>query len=324
PQGDAASADTWMNFADYTFGSNFTPSTATVTAGSNKVLSGSASPVGSSLGNDGDLYLRFTRTNTGTPTGAVNAGNVNNSQSANSTTNVGLATTTFTWFQKTSGTWAPATGPAFPVTNGLAGNGDGTAVYPVDVNGADNATYPTRCGIDLGIGRLLTTGQYAGQYFAASGRINQVSVINTRNDDALSFNVNVQVSQFVNNQSPTDTFSSNLLGIYPEITFSSGSSGSEWVGQGVTPPTGVNGIANGDTPSLDLKFMHFSQLTNRQPLASSNTAGIATEKTLVAFPTASGNQTPTGMSVIDARLRLLIPVTANSGDYTATMTLSAL
>jgi hypothetical protein len=51
--------------------------------------------------------------------------------------------------------------------------------------------------------------------------------------------VNVQVSQFVNNQSPTDTFSSNLLGIYPEITFSSGSIDSEWIGQGVTPPAGV-------------------------------------------------------------------------------------
>ena len=59
---------------------------------------------------------------------------------------------------------------------------------PVDANGVPTnpgaVTYPTNCGLSLGTAQLITTGSEAGKYFRASGRLNQVTVVDTRNVDA--------------------------------------------------------------------------------------------------------------------------------------------
>ena len=56
--------------------------------------------------------------------------------------------------------------------------------YPVDANGDSIATYPTNCGITLDTPRLITSGPRAGQYFRTTGRIAQLTVVNTQNIDA--------------------------------------------------------------------------------------------------------------------------------------------
>ena len=94
---------------------------------------------------------------------------------------------------------APTTGGTAPTTGALPG-GPADAVrnqypYPVNPDGTSNATYPTHCGINLGNAQFVRSGAGAGQFFAAEGRLNQVTVVDTRDGD-LGWNVVGQVSNF--------------------------------------------------------------------------------------------------------------------------------
>ena len=176
--------------------------------------------------------------------------------------------------------------------------------YPVTANGDATATYPTHCGIDLGTGRLITSGPRAGQYFTANGRMAQITVVNTQDVDN-GWTLNGRMSAFTRTGGG-DSFSGNLLGWDPEVTFDSAPNLDGYdmvvVAGGVRQPastastTGLGDVSNESNTSLS------------QALAKVNGFNAGT------------NTGSLGMAVLDARLRLLIPVSANAGTYTGTLT----
>jgi hypothetical protein len=176
--------------------------------------------------------------------------------------------------------------------------------YPVDANGNATANYPTHCGINLGTGKLVTTGPRAGQYFAANGRMAQITVVNTNDVDG-GWTLNGRMSTFTRTGGG-DSFSGNLLGWDPKVTYDS-------------------------SPNLDGYDMVVNAGGVRQPQASNSTTGLGdvsnetntTQALALAKSPAFSAATNTGslgLAVVDARLRLLIPVTANAGTYTGTLT----
>ncbi|CAB4704827.1 MAG: hypothetical protein F2659_07130 [Actinobacteria bacterium] len=160
--------------------------------------------------------------------------------------------------------------------------------YPVDAIEVPNPTYPTHCALNLGIAKLITSGTEAGKYFKVDGRISQVAIVDTRDTDA-GWVVSGKVSDFA---SGANTFSGNYLGWTPVKTSDSG----------VT----LEGYDQTVNAGATVAPAFASGLTAAQPLA-----------------TAAANQ-GLGIAYLDARLKLLIPVTANNGVYTATLTISAL
>jgi hypothetical protein len=195
----------------------------------------------------------------------------------------------------------------------LDGTGPGTATgpdslfaqypYPVDSAGIPNPNYPTNCAIDLGTGSLITSGPRAGQYFKATGRIAQITVINTRDADS-GWTLNGRMSDFTSTTDATDTFSGNLLGWNPEVTWDS-------------------------TANLDGYDMTVTAGGVRQPEPSSSTTGLGAgfNSTNMALASSLAQATPgasLGQAVMDARLRLLIPVTADAGTYTGVLTFTTI
>jgi hypothetical protein len=203
---------------------------------------------------------------------------------------------------------APTTGGTAPTT-GAAPGGPADPVrgqypYPTLADGTANASYPTHCGINLGNAQFVKSGAGAGQFFAADGRLNQVTVVDTRDGD-LGWNVVGQVSNFT--AGAGKSFSGSQLGWTP--------------------------VATEDTAAFtDSLGNTYDQVTSAGAAIAPNTAvasGLSSNRTLVranAF-TSTGAATSTGglgTAIADARLKLLIPVTAQSGTYTATLTISTL
>ncbi|MGE3619998.1 MAG: fibronectin type III domain-containing protein [Acidimicrobiia bacterium] len=166
--------------------------------------------------------------------------------------------------------------------------------YPDDEDGLAIANYPTHCGIDLGAAKLIKSGPGAGQFFAASGFLNQVTVVETRDTD-LGWTVNGIVSDFV--AGPGRSFKGSQLGWTPQWAYD-------------TPPFDD---ADPATPTYD-------QATEAGPRVDPNTiGGLGDGKVLFSANAGEG----LGIAQVDARLKLLIPITARTGDYTATLTISA-
>ncbi|MBI4934306.1 MAG: fibronectin type III domain-containing protein, partial [Actinobacteria bacterium] len=163
--------------------------------------------------------------------------------------------------------------------------------YPVDALNVPNPTYPTRCALNMGIADLIRTGPEAGKYFRTDGRLNQVTVVDTRNADT-GWTLSGSVSNFT---SGANSFSGNYLGWTPHASGTSG-------------PT----------------FDGYDQLTTNgpaiMPQGTASTTGLASSQVLGSANAGSG----LGIAAFDARMKLLIPVTADNGTYTATLTLSAL
>jgi hypothetical protein len=192
---------------------------------------------------------------------------------------------------------APTTGAA---PGGPADPSFSEYPYPVDdLTLIPNATYPTHCGIDLGIGRLITSGPRAGQYFAANGRMAQITVVNTQDVDS-GWTLNGRMSAFTTTAGAGDSFHGNHLGWDPEVSYDSAA-------------------------NLDGYDMAVLAGGVRQPVAGTSTTGLGaasneTNTTLAQSLAKSAAGVSLGLAVIDARLRLLIPVTANAGTYTGTLT----
>lgn len=168
--------------------------------------------------------------------------------------------------------------------------------YPTDANGVPNPTYPTHCGLDLGIARFVTVGAGAGQYFAVSGVLNQVTVVDTRDDD-LGWTVTGTMGAFTANGG-SDSFSGSQLGWDPQVTDQTGAF-TDSLGN-----TYDQTVTEGATV-----------LPNSVPAST----GLAGGRTLAQGTAGSG----LGTAILDARLKLLIPVTADAGDYDGTLSLSA-
>jgi hypothetical protein len=170
--------------------------------------------------------------------------------------------------------------------------------YPYPVNDTTfevEATYPTYCGVNLGRARFVTRGAGAGQFFAASGVINQITIVDTRDDDA-GWTVSGQMGDFSANGG-TDTFSGSQLGWAPQKTEDTGSF----------------------TDSLGASY---DQVATAGPVVAPNTAaatGLSAGSVLMQAAPNAG----LGVAIADARLKLLIPVTADAGLYEGTLTFSA-
>ena len=189
------------------------------------------------------------------------------------------------------------TGTAPSVSRGGAAD-PSFAEYPYPVNDTTfeaEATYPTYCGINLGRARFVTRGAGAGQFFAATGVIDQISIVDTRDDDT-GWSVSGQMGNFSANGG-TDTFSGSQLGWTPQKTEDTGSF----------------------TDSLGNSY---DQTATAGPVVQPNTlaaSGLSAGSTLMQAPSGSG----LGIAIADARLKLLIPVTADAGTYTGVLTFSA-
>ncbi|GAC1594008.1 MAG: hypothetical protein NVS3B21_15610 [Acidimicrobiales bacterium] len=205
---------------------------------------------------------------------------------------------------------AVTTGGTAPFTD----NGSGVATttpdpqfgnypYPKNADGTPNPTYPTHCALALGNAQFVATGPGAGQFFAASGVLNQVTVVDTRDVDA-GWTVSGRMSQF-SAASGTKTFSGSQLGWTPVVTS--------------TTPAYTDSIGN-----------QYTQVSTKGANVAPNTpnaTGLSTGGSLGTAPARAGTAPNftggLGTAVLDARVKLLIPVTAQSGTYTGTLTLSA-
>jgi len=204
-----------------------------------------------------------------------------------------------------AGAIAPAPGAGAPFLNwddalatGLEGTNPDSAnlpgyPYPADADGLSTAAYPTHCGIDLDKGKFVTSGPGAGQFFAASGRLNEVTVVDTRDTDE-GWTVNGTMGTF---SKPGSSFSGNHLGWTPKLT--------------------------SDTPAfdddLDPGTADYSQAAAAGASVaprSTGAAGMVAGQALGTAPVNSG----LGIAVFNARLKLLIPVTAVNGLYEGTLT----
>ncbi|MGB8862020.1 MAG: WxL domain-containing protein, partial [Ilumatobacteraceae bacterium] len=146
--------------------------------------------------------------------------------------------------------------------------------------------YPTHCGVDLGTAQYVTTGALAGQYYAATGRINQVTVSDTRDTDT-GWTVNGTMSSF-DVVGGGASFSGNYLGWSPVVTDDS-----------------------------DLTTAGYDQVAvPGAAVLPTTAAGLATPKALASASAGAG----LGIASFDARLKLLIPSSARAGTYNGTLT----
>jgi hypothetical protein len=191
--------------------------------------------------------------------------------------------------------------PGFPALPAMPATGVGTAPsldpagatpdpgfpqYPTPTNGAGGGpVYPTYCALDLGPARLITDGREAGKYFAIAGRLNQVTVVDTRPIDA-GWTVAMSVSDFVGD---SGLFSGGYLGWSP-ATSTNGEQAYDGYQQVVTP----GGVVLPDP--------------ERPPGA----------RVLARADAGSG----LGWAMIDARLKVLIPLAVDAGTYRATVTIT--
>jgi hypothetical protein len=165
--------------------------------------------------------------------------------------------------------------------------------YPVDVNGDPTANYPTDCGLALGKAQLITSGAGAGQFFQATGVLNQVTVVDARDTDP-GFTVNGQMGTFT---SATDHFSGSELGWTP--------------------------IKTSDTAAFtDSDGNTYDQIVTAGPVVAPNSPNATGLSNLSVLGSAIAGQ-GLGIGVLDANLKLWIPITKKAGDYTGVLTITA-
>lgn len=190
--------------------------------------------------------------------------------------------------------------PEAPDTN----LGAGYTADPNFVSYPEVGTYPTECGLSMGVARLVTSGTLAGQFYTASGRLNQVTVLDTRDVDA-GWTAKGDIDDLFQQGSggPGRQFDGNYLGWAPQVTDDSdpvgGSTYNQTVTQGapVLPGTGGTGVG------------------------ASTTLGLRANPTLASAPLGAG----LGIATLDARMNLLIPASVDrgvTGLYSATLSLT--
>ncbi|MBU6317475.1 MAG: hypothetical protein KGR47_13260 [Acidobacteria bacterium] len=190
------------------------------------------------------------------------------------------------------------TGTAPTLTGGGSDPLFGQYPYPVDGSGVPTGVnYPTFCGVSLGTGALITSGALAGDYFTATGRVPQLTVIDTRDSDS-AWTLSGSVSDFT---SGANSFSGNYLGWTPQVNFTSAPTlaGYDQVvtaGAAVNPSSAATATGVNNVPG----------------------AGLGVSRTAASANAGQG----LGLAQVDTRLKLIIPLTAKNGTYTATLTFS--
>lgn len=175
--------------------------------------------------------------------------------------------------------------------------------YPQELASGDSlATYPTNCGIAMAPGRLMTAddptvpGNEAGQFFQTSADLNQVTVVDTRDASPNGWTVNGSMADFT--APGGKVIKGDQLGWTPAMTDDSDS------------------VTFADGTSYD-------QTVTAGPVVNPNTAnglGSSAGKVLGSAPVGAR----LGIAKLDASLRLWIPVTARTGDYTGVLTITAI
>ena len=174
-------------------------------------------------------------------------------------------------------------------TTGTSDVAFGEYPYPIDEStGRPNPTYVTVCGIDLGRAELIVAADdpYRGAFFAADGVIHQVTVVDTRDADQ-GWSLTGAMSDFVDGVG--NTFAGDYLGWRPFVSFDAS-----------TDPVGG----------------YDQVVASGNPVAPASAAGLGAGVTLARAVAGEG----LGISEHDARLLLLIPVSADSGSYGGTLT----
>lgn len=180
--------------------------------------------------------------------------------------------------------------------------------YPTDGNGVANPAAETHCGLDLGVAEFVTQGSGAGQYFAAEAAMNQITIVDTRNVDQ-GWTVSGSMSDFVASSeagegagtgADLDAFSGDFLGWTPVVT--EDTSAFDHDADPATAPYNQQVVAGAPVePGTDL--------------------GLGDGSSEVLASAASGQGL--GTAILDARVKLLIPVNADAGLYEGFLTFSA-
>lgn len=165
-------------------------------------------------------------------------------------------------------------------------------------------TYPTTCGLNMGTATLITTGALAGQYYAASGRLNEVTVVDTRDLDA-GWTVNGTMGTFA---IVGDTFDGDYLGWTPRITSVAGVLNAA----GTPAQTVVTGSGYTQTVTAGAAVLPGTGL-------GAPTTGMASGRPLASAIVGQG----LGITELDARVKVLIPASNNAGFYEGILALTA-
>ncbi|MEI7991013.1 MAG: fibronectin type III domain-containing protein [Actinomycetota bacterium] len=162
-------------------------------------------------------------------------------------------------------------------------------------SGAEAGGGSAACTLDMGTAelvRLTDDSALGGNFFTASGRLSQVSVLDTRDSD-LGWSVTATAGTLTG--SVSGSISGNYLGWIPKVTATSAAYGTydqtATAGATVLPGTGVS---------------------------SGDGLGDGTPNVLASAAAGAG----LGEATLDGRLLLLIPVSADAQVYTGSMTLS--
>ncbi len=183
--------------------------------------------------------------------------------------------------------------------------------YPVDGNGVPNPVYPTdpaiaagSCSVNLGKATFVSADQAAaagfpaigeGQFFKASGAMNPVAIVDTRDSD-VGWNVNGLLK--TNFTSGSKHFSAHQLGWQPGVTDRSAA---------FSTPDGS--YANDATKGGDVL-----------PASHAADTALGSSQLLAGATVGHG----LGIAHLNATLNLLIPVFAQSGVYSAVLQITAI
>ena len=155
--------------------------------------------------------------------------------------------------------------------------------------------YPTRCGLTLTNVQLITSGALRGQYFTASGALNQVTVADFRDADT-GWTLTGTMANFTDGGSRS--FSGNFLGWTPAAPI-------------VSAPT-----ATGYTQTVTAGAV----VQPGDGVGTFGGTGLGSGRTLATTPTPTATTGGTGIADLNARVKLLIPTTAKAATYKGLLT----
>jgi hypothetical protein len=193
----------------------------------------------------------------------------------------------------------------------------------------------TRCGLDMGVAQLVTefnspsaaapfpVANLAGEFFAASGRLNEVTVLDTRDTDT-GWKLRADIEDRFTSVSNGDSFSGDYLGMIPQMTDDSDLVGGEGP-NGIGPlydQVVIAGPQSGSPEAVGARAAGVVLPGDGFPAnpAFPNIGAIGMTDNPVLASAAAG--AGLGIATLDARMLLLIPVSIDAADYSATLTLT--
>ena len=227
-------------------------------------------------------------------------------------------------------------------------------IYPLPNVSTDPTVAPfgnvTQCGLEMGVSRFVTefnspvpggvdgvATPLAGEFFAASGRLDEVTVLDTRDIDT-GWKLKADIEDRFTSIANGDSFSGNYLGMLPVVTDDSDVVGGE--APSTNPYNPVSGSPSDVRPGtlydqlVSTGFQATAPETGFHaggvvlpgdgfPVgggqdSAPSTNGMTDNPILASAPAGSG----LGIATLDARMLLLIPASVDAADYSATLTLT--